>query len=145
MKLLLFACVLACNSADITDLQFLSGCWAGKGVEEQWNQPLGGQMMGMARTVKGPRVVFSEFMRIQTKDGVLVFTPRIGTKAAPVDFKAIKVSATEVVFENLAHDFPKRIIYRQTEGGLFARVEDDKRVEDFPMRAVPCSGGRRQP
>jgi hypothetical protein len=112
-------------------------------VEEQWNLPLGGQMMGMARTVKGTRVVFSEFMRIGAKDGVLVYTPRIGTKAAPVDFKAVKVTPTEVVFENLEHDFPKRILYRQTEGGLFARVEDDKRGEDFPMKAVPCTGGRR--
>jgi len=100
-------------------------------------------MMGLARNTRGARVVFSEFMRIQTaKDGAVVYTPRIGTNAKPVDFKAIKVSATEVVFENLEHDFPKRILYRKTDGGLFARIEDDKKGQDFPMRAVPCSGAR---
>ena len=110
-------------------------------MEEQWNRPFGGQMMGLARNMRGNRVVFSEFMRIQTaKDGSIVYTPRIGTNAKPVEFKAIKVSVTEVVFENLEHDFPKRIIYRRTDGGLFARVEDDKRGEDFPMRAAPCFG-----
>ncbi|MBI2686780.1 MAG: hypothetical protein HYX27_10725 [Acidobacteria bacterium] len=139
---------LLCYGAGIDDLKFMSGCWAGDGVEEQWNQPRGGQMMGLARTLRGERVVFSEFMRIQLKDGVLVYTPRIGTKAPPVDFKAIKQSATEVVFENAEHNFPQRIIYRQTQGGLFARIEGkDKgkeRGEDFPMRAVPCSGARPQ-
>ena len=145
MKLLPFFALL-CSAADVADLQFLSGCWAGQGVEEQWNRPFGGQMMGLARNTRGARVVFSEFMRIQTaKDGAVVYTPRIGTNAKPVDFKAIKVSATEVVFENLEHDFPKRIIYRKTEGGLFARIEDDKRGEDFPMRAVPCFGAHPQP
>lgn len=145
IKLLPFLLVGLCRASELTDLSFMSGCWAGPGVEEQWNQPFGGQMMGLARNVKGSRVVFSEFMRIQTKDGAIVFTPRIGTNAKPVDFKAKKVSATEVVFENLEHDFPKRIIYRQAAGGLLARVEDDKRGQDFPMQAVPCSAGRRQP
>jgi hypothetical protein len=141
-KLLPFFALL-CSAADVADLQFLSGCWAGQGVEEQWNTPHGGQMMGLARNTRGARVVFSEFMRIQTaKDGTIVYTPRIGTNAKPVEFKAIKVSATEVVFENLEHDFPKRILYRKTDGGLFARIEDDKKGQDFPMRAVPCSGAR---
>lgn len=142
IKLLPFFALL-CSAADVADLQFLSGCWAGQGVEEQWNTPFGGQMMGLARNTRGPRVVFSEFMRIQTaKDGSIVYTPRIGTNAKPVEFKAIKVSATEVVFENLEHDFPKRILYRKTDGGLFARIEDDKKGQDFPMRPVPCSGAR---
>jgi len=141
---------LACCGAGIDDLKFMSGCWAGKvgpmTVEEQWNLPMGGQMMGIARTAKGERVVFSEFMRIQTREGVLVYTPRIGTNAKPVEFKAIRQSASEVVFENPTHDFPQRIIYRLTDKGLFARIEGvDKgkeRGEDFPMQPAPCSAGR---
>lgn len=140
MKKLLAVFSLLCSAADVADLQFMSGCWAGPGVEEQWNQPLGGQMMGLARNVKGARVVFSEFMRIQTaKDGAVIYTPRIGTNAKPVDFKAIKITPTEVIFENLAHDFPRRILYRKTETGLHARIEDDTRGQDFPMKPVPCT------
>ena len=35
-KLLPFFALL-CSAADVADLQFMSGCWAGQGVEEQWN------------------------------------------------------------------------------------------------------------
>ena len=45
-------------------------------------------------------------------------------------------------FENAAHDFPQRIIYRKTAGGLHARIEGlDKgkpRSEDFPYKRVSC-------
>ena len=110
--------------------------------EEQWMKPAGGAMMGMARTLKAGRVVFSEFMRIDTRDGQLVYTPRIGTSQKPVEFTLKSQTDTQVVFENAAHDFPQRILYRQASGGLHARIEGvfggKERSEDFPMKAVAC-------
>ena len=110
--------------------------------EEQWTRPADGSMMGMARTLKGDRVVFSEFMRIDSRNGQLVFTPRIGTKQAPVEFTMKSQSETQVVFENLAHDFPQRILYIRTTGGLQGRIEGTEkgkqRSEDFLMKAVAC-------
>ena len=40
------------------------------------------------------------------------------------DFKLTSLTATEAIFENPAHDFPKRIIYRKTgEDGLTASID----------------------
>jgi hypothetical protein len=49
------------------------------------------------------------------------------------------------VFENPAHDFPQRIIYRRlSPDSLVARIEgpgpnNTTRGIDFPMRRVNCS------
>jgi hypothetical protein len=126
--------------------EWMAGCWSGQAgpmtFEETWTRAASGNMMGIARTLKSGRVVFSEFMRIEAKDGIVVYTPRIGSKQAPVDFRLKSLSDTEVVFENPAHDFPQLILYRRTAEGLQARIEGiDKgkqRAEDFRMKRVTC-------
>ena len=128
--------------------EWMAGCWAGQSgpmtFEEVWTRPASGSMMGIARVLKSGRVVFSEFMRIEMKDGALTFTPRIGSKQAPVDFRLKSLSDKEVVFENPAHDFPQRILYRRTPSGITGRIEGkDKgkdRAEDFPMQRSACPG-----
>lgn len=128
--------------------QWMAGCWAGQSgpmtFEEIWTRPASGSMMGMSRVSKSGRIVFSEFMRIDTRDAAVIYTPRIGSKQGPVDFKLKTISETEVVFENPAHDFPQRILYRRTPNGLLGRIEGkDKgkeRAEDFPMQQAACPG-----
>jgi hypothetical protein len=136
----------AAVSGDVAGLAWIAGCWSGGSgglvFEEQWNKPAGGKMMGMARTLKQGRVVFSEFVRIEEKDGAVVYLPRIGESAARVAFTLTRQSAAEAVFENPAHDFPQRIVYRKDGDGLRARIEGvekgKQRAEDFPMKAVAC-------
>lgn len=53
--------------------------------------------------------------------------------------------ADVVTFENLAHDFPQRVIYRRAGAdSLIARVEGTRagqpRGFDFPYRRVACAG-----
>jgi hypothetical protein len=132
---------------DIARLAWMAGCWEAQigpvQVEEQWNKPAGGTMLGLSRTLKGGKVVFSEFMRIDQDEGKMVYMARIGTKATPTPFELISMSSNEAVFENLAHPFPQRIRYRREENGsLFARIEGvdkgESRSEDFPMRRASC-------
>ncbi|MGH9814264.1 MAG: DUF6265 family protein, partial [Candidatus Acidiferrales bacterium] len=57
----------------------------------------------------------------------------------PTDFKLIKLEGPSVVFENLAHDFPQRIIYKKNaDGTLDARVEGERNGQlsgqDFHFR-----------
>mgnify|MGYP000234336768 CR=1 FL=1 len=85
----------------------------------------------------------AEFMRIERlADGGRQFTARIGTRQGPVAFRMVRLTEGEVVFENPAHDFPQRILYRQVAGGLAARIEGREngkdRAEEFPYRRVPC-------
>lgn len=110
-------------------------------IEEHWNKPAGGTLLGLGRTLKGDRTLFKEFVSITRQQDKLVYTARIGTKNQ-TDFPLKQGSATELIFENLTHDFPQRIIYRKSAEGLFARIEGTKdgkeRHEDFPYRRVPC-------
>jgi hypothetical protein len=144
MRAALLLLPLAAGAADLP--AFLTGCWAGTSgaitFEEVWTRPAGGSLMGISRTFKGQRIIESEFMRVDLRGGELVFTPRIGTRQAPVEFRMKSQTDTEVVFENAAHDFPQRVIYRAGAGGLTGRIEGTTkgrfRFQDFPMKPVDC-------
>ncbi|MCI0567770.1 MAG: DUF6265 family protein [Acidobacteria bacterium] len=127
-------------------LGWLAGCWertnGERRVEEQWMKPRGGTMFGMGRTVVGEKTSEFEQMQIREEAGQLVFTAKpSGQEEA--SFRSIEVTATSVVFENQAHDFPQRVIYRrQEDGSLLARIEGEDngkaRGVDFPMQRVTC-------
>ena len=149
---LLTACITvnAAGAAPLDQLSWLTGCWADSagesGTGEQWSALAGGTMMGMGRTVKGGKLATYEFMRIADGgDGKAVFHAQPAGKP-PASFTAITLNATEVVFENLEHDFPQRVIYRyEAPATLRASIEGMrngalKRIE-FPMARAVCPGG----
>jgi len=100
-------------------------------------------MFGVGRTVKSGKTVEYEFMRIlEAPDGKLVYVALpSGQKEAA--FTQLRLSDTEVVFENPGHDFPQRIIYR-LEGGirLLASIEGMQKATlrkvEFPMKRISC-------
>lgn len=109
-------------------LAWLAGCWrtdnAEPGSGEQWSAPAGGTLLGMARSVRGGSTTGHEFMQIRMgADGRLIYVARPSGQAETV-FVLQPGGATEAVFENLAHDFPQRVIYRLEAGGrLHTRIE----------------------
>ena len=133
--------------ADVSDLGWMSGCWAATGREagsvEQWTMPAGGTMFGVSRTVVEGKTVAFEYLRIVTDEegGVALISSPSGQKTAR--FEVVKLSRQEVVFENREHDFPQRIIYSLTsDNNLDAYIEGTingkwKRV-DFPMTRISC-------
>jgi hypothetical protein len=116
------------DSADILSLSWLAGAWEGKDasgleMEELWTAPKGGVMLGLHRDVKNAKLASFEFLRIEGGADALVYQaqPR-GRPATP--FRLKEAAAKRVVFENLGHDFPQRILYWMTDdGALHARVE----------------------
>jgi hypothetical protein len=140
------------TAADISKLDWMAGCHvlenAARGikVEEQWMKPEGGLMMGINRTQRGGKAVAHEFLRIDAKGEVIVYTALIGTKNE-TPFKLTSQTDTEAVFENPEHDFPKRIIYRKTPDGIFATIDggeaNKNKHQDFPMKSVPCGAGAK--
>ena len=143
---LLSALSFAVEPASIANLSFMTGCWEVKEgpklTEEQWSKPAGDTMLGLSRTLKSGKTVFSEFMRIEKTPDGFAYRARILPGQPGTLFKMIRSTETEVVFENPTHDFPRRILYRKTEGGLFARIEGiDKgkpRGVNFTMTATSC-------
>src|SRR5260221_7500681 len=110
----------------VGDVGWLSGCWAftrnGRHVIEQWSSVEGGTLIGISRTVAGDRTIEYEFLLIRaTANGLEYVAKPSGQDEAT--FTSTLVSATQVVFENPAHDFPQRILYQRNGSALTAAVE----------------------
>jgi len=130
--------------AQVDQVSWLTGCWqiaAGDQViDEQWMAPRAGVMLAMSRTVRGGRTTSTEFVTLRAVDGRLVYEANpSGQKPTP--FPATAVSADRAVFENPAHDYPRRITYeRAGDTALTASIDDGtgaKRVE-YPFQRVSC-------
>ena len=132
--------------ASVQQLEWLAGCWSrGSGalvMEEQWMRPRGGAMLGMSRTIRRDTMVEYEHLRIHDRAGRVVYVA-MPSGQAMTEFEAATTSDSAVTFENAAHDFPQRIIYRRRGAdSVIARIEGTRagqlRAVDFPFRRVAC-------
>lgn len=117
---------LTAERASLADLAWLAGQWRavqedGAVVTETWLAADGGTMPGVGHTVARGRSQV-EFMRLDEKDGTVAFTAIIG-RQPPVTFPLKSATADEWVFENLAHDFPQRVILRRCKTGYCPSIE----------------------
>lgn len=131
----------------IKDVAWIAGCWDsmrnGRHVTEQWMAPEGGTMMGVSRTTAGEKTTEWEFLIIRQGAQGLDYVAK-PSRQPEATFTAARASANEVVFENPAHDFPKRIIYRRDGDALTASIEGpmngQHRRIDFPYKKATCGG-----
>jgi hypothetical protein len=129
------------HAADFKDVSFMSGCWkTGPGISPEYREcytaPKAGMMQGSSQTIENGKTTFFEFSLVLEEAGGIVYRPFI-KGVQTVDFTLTKLTADEAVFENLAHDFPQRVIYRKgADGKLTARIEDaaGKKFEQWVMQ-----------
>ncbi|MBI3005358.1 MAG: hypothetical protein HYY49_08065 [Ignavibacteriales bacterium] len=118
-----------------------SSGFQGRVIEEQWMKPLGQMMVGTGRTTSKGKSVFFEFLQIVHADSGIFYIARPKGNP-PTPFKLIKAANNEIVFENLSHDFPQRVMYTAGVDELFARVEGmvkgELRFEEFRYRRIKC-------
>jgi hypothetical protein len=136
------------QTASVDTLSWMAGCWElsvpqrQMTIAEHWMKPSGGTLIGMSRTVRGAKTTGFEFLRIVTTEAGIDYIAKPSSNNEETAFKLVKSSATEAVFENLAHDFPQRIIYRIQTDGLFARIEGTQNGKlngtDIPMKRAKC-------
>jgi hypothetical protein len=123
--------VSAAESSGVAGLGWLQGAWAAEDgplqMEEVWLAPKGGALLGLHRDVAGGKMVSFEFFRVAAgADGKIVYWASPLSRP-PVPFTLKEASEKKVVFENLEHDFPQRILYwLDEEGRLHARIEGPK-------------------
>ena len=124
--------VVAANAATqaptLADLSWITGDWqtapgGRRQIEEHWTTVAGGSMFGVSRTVAGDKTVEFEYLRIEQRADGIYYVAHPKARCPGTDFKLTSASATEAVFENPQHDFPKRIIYRKTDDGLAASID----------------------
>lgn len=149
----LFALILVSATAAqprLADFAGMAGCWERRDdakkliVSEQWMSPEGTSIIGMARTVKNGKTTDWEFMRIEERLGGIYFVAKPKANPAETDFKLVRSANGEYVFENAAHDFPQRVIYKGDATRLTGRIEGTNKGKplaiDFPMVRVKCTG-----
>ena len=140
----------AAEATGIARVAWLQGCWetapssSGTVIEEQWTGPRGKSMLSMGRTSKGDAMVDHEFVILREQGEQLAYKAHPDGKA-PATFTAKEASATQVVFENLGHDFPQRVGYQLKDANtLLAWIEGTRngnlRRIEFPYRKVACAG-----
>ena len=128
----------------LDELSWITGDWqtepGGKmQIDEHWTKPSGASMIGMSRTVVGDKTAEFEYLRIEQRGDGIFYVAHPQGRCPGTDFKLTRSSGTEAVFENLQHDFPKRIIYRKTsEDGLTASIDGGEGTKSmaFPMRRM---------
>ena len=59
--------------------------------------------------------------------------------APPTAFRLVSQEGTRAVFENLAHDFPQRIIYTRTGDAMTARIENADATQGMSWRFARVS------
>lgn len=125
---LLLLVTLTPQTTTLADLSWIAGDWQLKSdraqIEEHWTSVAGGSMIGMSRTVANDKTRSFEFLRIEARADGIYYVAHPDGRCSGTDFKLTRASATEVVFENPQHDFPKRIIYRKTgDDALTASID----------------------
>jgi hypothetical protein len=125
--------------------RWLAGCWSGgagnERFHERWTSADPATLLGVGYTVTKERLTSFEYFRIVMQDGHAVYIAQPGGVPA-TEFSAASVTSTEATFENLAHDFPKRVSYRLVDAThLLAWIDggpsSPRRIE-FAMQRVPC-------
>ena len=128
LTLFLFVNLLP-QTTNISDLSWLAGDWqtaaGGRAqIEEHWTKAAGGTMIGMGRTLARDKTYEFEYLRIEQREDGIYYVAHPKGQCPGTDFKLTRASATEAVFENPQHDFPKRIIYRKTGDDALAASID---------------------
>src|SRR3954467_10378160 len=142
----LFSASGSTQTTSLADIAWIGGHWGLSNdhltIEEAWPTPPGGMMLGVERTILRDknRVVEFEFLRIEERvDGIFYVAQPNGQP--PTDFKLVRGSTSQAVFENRAHDFPKRVTYlKNADGSVTASVDDGedppKKKEEFRYKKL---------
>ena len=148
LSLMLFVTIAAAaGTPSVKDVAWIAGCWDstrnGRHVAEHWMPPEGGTMMGVSRTTAGEKTTEWEFLIIRQGAKGLDYVAK-PSRQPEATFTATRATANEVVFENPARDFPKRIIYKRDGDALTASIEgpmngQNRRI-DFPYKKAGCGG-----
>jgi len=114
--ILFLASILALTQHDPIDkVSWLIGTWerqSKRGARyETWHRDATGNLQGMGYGVSNGDTTKLEGLRLFHDDGSLVYAADVAENAGEVFFPTTMQTDSVFVFENLHHDYPKRIVY----------------------------------
>lgn len=137
----------ACDSADkkeptkLDKMDWVLGYWEmrspdGSSVTESWIRTDDTSYAGVGKFNDSTgRVQSSEEIRIVLRNELLWYIPTVSDQngGQPVPFVEKEYSDSMVIFENMQHDFPQRIVYQRVgKDSLLAYIEGE--IEGEPQR-----------
>ncbi|MBK7762236.1 MAG: hypothetical protein IPI46_02550 [Bacteroidetes bacterium] len=102
---------------EIQKADWLLGEWQlvadGMITKESWSKGSDSSYSGFSYSMEGKDTVSTEHISLIEESGTLYYIPVVSNQneGNPIQFKSTKVTVRELVFENLAHDFPTKISY----------------------------------
>ena len=125
--------------ATLQRMQWLVGSWqrtdlpAGRSGYERWARDRAG-LSGVGLAMQETATTFEERLRIEARDGEIVYIAEVAHNPAPVVFRLTRIDDDGFVFENPTHDFPKVIAYRREGDRLRVRVSAGEKASEFAFR-----------
>ena len=100
----------------LEQVQFLAGTWKAENKEnyEVWKKNDDGTLEGQGYKMKAGEKVVSEYLSIKLMEGKLTYLARVPNQnnGQTVPFVLNDAVKDQLSFENLGHDFPKKIQYK---------------------------------
>lgn len=109
------------------DLNFLVGTWKMENKEnyETWKAINETELEGSSYKIRAEKKTMTEHLSIKEVEGKVIYTAKVlnQNNAQPIDFVLNKEVKNKISFENLNHDFPKKIQYTKLDDTtLFVEV-----------------------
>jgi len=135
------------SQKDFEKLQPIVGTWLNKrtrgDIYETWTRKGEKEFAGMSYTLANGDTTPLEKVRLYMQARQIVYAPvAVGqNQDKEVLFKLKTIEGSRFVFENLEHDFPKRIVYDfRSNDSLYAhiegQIESKQRRVDYPYRRI---------
>jgi len=99
---------------------------------EEWAISESNELTGRAYLIKGGELTDNEKLKIHTIENEVYYTADVSHNPEPVSFKLTECSDTIFIFENLLHDFPKKITYEKINRVRFFYLS----ISFFFMRSI---------
>lgn len=142
MKLYLIGLCLSLFSitsaqTDLKELKWFLGTWQrtnakpGRSGVEVWNKISDVEFSGKGISLKGLDTAFVEKLKIVMKSNEIFYVADVPGNKEPIYFKVTTLTPSSVTFENLNHDFPKKIAYELMNGQLRAVVSGNRKSIEY--------------
>ncbi len=135
------------KTSPLQNLDWILGSWEDTSsamyINESWEKQNDSTFTGKGYGIENGDTIFQENLKLAARRGDIFYIATVNEHLAgkPTAFKLKADSSEAFVFENPAHDFPQRIIYRQTgentmEASIEGEVNGKLQSDGFTMRRV---------
>ncbi|MDY0077227.1 MAG: DUF6265 family protein [Bacteroidales bacterium] len=132
----------ACTAPNPTETIYkLAGDWKttkGPAMYESWKIAVDSSLLGSAFSINGSDTLMIEKMQLIRLGDSLVYKVNVGSQKT-VSFGLAKATKNSWIFENKAHDYPNRIIYKMLNDSiLHAQTENSagNKVVAFHLKKI---------